>query len=290
MWPRGLLFTPPVCDHSRRFVTYGNHYTFSVFQITVIACYAGLGGWLLRRTNAHVGAVLLGVLGITLLLHATLLVSLLHHDFGGRMSVGLTLSFIGLAVAIAAAAGALRAQAWSLAGMLFLTAAAFASATQLGSSDTEGSAFGWPLLAHIGLSIIAYALLTVAALTAVLLAFKERALRRRTAATSMRNVISVETLETQLFGAIGAGFVALSLAIFSGLFYVENMFAQHLVHKTVLTLSSWVLFAVLLFGRWRFGWRAQTAVRWTLGGFFVLLLAYFGSRFVLEVLLGRQWG
>ena len=127
-------------------------------------------------------------------------------------------------------------------------------------------------------------------LTAVVLAIKERALRRRTATTSMRNVVSVETLETLLFGAIGSGFVALSLAIFSGLFYVENMFAQHLAHKTVLTIAAWVLFAVLLFGRWRFGWRAQTAVRWTLGGFFVLLLAYFGSRLVLEVLLDRQWG
>jgi ABC-type uncharacterized transport system permease subunit len=63
--------------------------------------------------------------------------------------------------------------------------------------------------------------------------------------------------------------------------------AQHLVHKTVLTIIAWVVYGVLVYGRWRFGWRGRTAVRWTLTGMGVLLLAFFGSKFVLEILLGR---
>ncbi|MCB1564805.1 MAG: cytochrome c biogenesis protein CcsA, partial [Xanthomonadales bacterium] len=64
-------------------------------------------------------------------------------------------------------------------------------------------------------------------------------------------------------------------------------FAQHLVHKTVLSLLAWAAFGVLLFGRWRFGWRGKRAVRWTLLAMLLLLLAFFGSKFVLEVILQR---
>jgi ABC-type uncharacterized transport system permease subunit len=59
------------------------------------------------------------------------------------------------------------------------------------------------------------------------------------------------------------------------------------VHKTILSILAWILFAVLLWGRWKFGWRGQTAVRWTLGGFGFLILAYLGSKFVQEILLHR---
>ena len=72
-----------------------------------------------------------------------------------------------------------------------------------------------------------------------------------------------------------------------GVLFLEDIFAQHLVHKTVLSLTAWLVFAVLLWGRFQFGWRGRTAIRWTLSGFAVLLLAYFGSKFVLELVLMR---
>jgi ABC-type uncharacterized transport system permease subunit len=58
---------------------------------------------------------------------------------------------------------------------------------------------------------------------------------------------------------------------------------------TVSAAVAWLVFAVLLWGRWKFGWRGRTAIRWTLGGFAFLLLAYFGSKLVLELVLGRHW-
>lgn len=93
-------------------------------------------------------------------------------------------------------------------------------------------------------------------------------------------------METLLFRFIGAGFVLLTLALATGFMYLEDIFAQHLVHKTVLSIASWAVFGALLLGRLFMGWRGRTAVRWTLSGFGVLLLAYFGSKIMLEWVLG----
>jgi ABC-type uncharacterized transport system permease subunit len=93
-----------------------------------------------------------------------------------------------------------------------------------------------------------------------------------------------------MFRLIGAGFVLLTLSLFTGFVFVTNLFTQHLIHKTVLSLIAWTIFGVLLIGRIRIGWRGRSAVRWTVSGFSVLTLAYFGSKFVLEDVLGRHWG
>jgi ABC-type uncharacterized transport system permease subunit len=92
-------------------------------------------------------------------------------------------------------------------------------------------------------------------------------------------------METLLFRIIALGYILLSLSLLSGVTYIDDIFAQHLVHKTVLSFAAWVVFAILLWGRWRFGWRGRTAVRWTLSGFGVLMLAYFGSKLVLEFIV-----
>ena len=222
--------------------------------------------------------------------HALLLASLITMRTAVSLSIGELLSLIGFAVALAAVAGAARAHSKILAGASLVLAAVLSAATAIGPPQSATGPLGWPLLAHVVFSVLSYALLSIAAVTAVMLYFKHRALKQGIAALRSNSRISIEALENELFGAIGTGFGCLSLAIFSGLIYVEDMFAQHLAHKTVLTFAAWVFFGVLLLGRWRFGWRAQTAVRWTLVGFVLLLLAYFGSRIVLELLLQRQWG
>jgi ABC-type uncharacterized transport system permease subunit len=122
----------------------------------------------------------------------------------------------------------------------------------------------------------------------ILLAFQERALRNHRLDSSLIRALPPLTLtETLMFRLIGAGFVLLTLTLLSGVLFVDNLFAQHLVHKTVLSIAAWIVFGVLLFGRWRWGWRGRRAVRLTLAGMVVLLLAFFGSKFVLEVILHR---
>ena len=142
---------------------------------------------------------------------------------------------------------------------------------------------------HLALAMIAYGLFVIALLHATLMAVAERQLHRRGTAV-FPNLPPLLTLESLLFRMIGAAFVFLTLTLVTGIAFSETLFGRALrfEHKTVFAVASWLIFAWLLAGRWRYGWRGRTALRWTLSGFLTLLLAYVGSRFVLEVLLGRS--
>jgi ABC-type uncharacterized transport system permease subunit len=140
---------------------------------------------------------------------------------------------------------------------------------------------------HIILSVLAYSMLGIAALQAVVIAIQDRQLRHKHPGGFMRALPPLQVMETLLFQIIAIGFILLTLSLLSGILYLEDIFAQHLVHKTVLSIIAWLVFGILLWGRWQAGWRGRTAIRWTFAGFFLLLLAYFGSKLVLELILGR---
>jgi ABC-type uncharacterized transport system permease subunit len=146
----------------------------------------------------------------------------------------------------------------------------------------------WQLDSHILSSLLAYSILGLAVLQALLLAIQESHLRNREPGGFIRALPPLQTMETLLFHMIATGFVLLTLALVTGTLFLEDIFAQHLVHKTTLSIIAWIVFAILLWGRWRYGWRGRTAIRWTIGGFIFLMLAYFGSKFVLELVLARQ--
>jgi ABC-type uncharacterized transport system permease subunit len=148
----------------------------------------------------------------------------------------------------------------------------------------------WGLDAHIVISLLAYSVLSVASLQAILLAVQHHHLRNKHPGGLVRALPPLQIMETLLFQMITVGFVLLSLALITGLFFLHDIFDQHLVHKTVLSIIAWVVFAVLLWGRWRFGWRGPVAIRWTLGGIFSLMLAYFGTKLVLDLILHRVAG
>lgn len=138
---------------------------------------------------------------------------------------------------------------------------------------------------HIITSLIAYSLLSIAALQSIMLYLQDAQLHKKHATGFIRALPPLETMEKLLFKMIGVGFIVLCVSLGTGLFFIEDLMSQH---KTVLSIGAWLLFAVLLWGRWQFGWRGRTAIRWTLTGFVLLLLAYFGSKFVLEIILHRQ--
>ena len=100
---------------------------------------------------------------------------------------------------------------------------------------------------------------------------------------------ALQVRETLLFQTLWVGFFGLSLSLVSGVMFVDDLLGQHLAHKTALSLAAWVVFGVLLWGRVRHGWRGRTATRWTLGGFALLGLAYFGTKVILELVLERSW-
>ncbi len=141
------------------------------------------------------------------------------------------------------------------------------------------------LIFHISTSIIAYSLLALAALQAILLSIQNKFLHAHQPGGMIRLMPPLRHMEALLFEVIVIGFTALTISLGSGLIFLENMFAQQLAHKTILSILAWFVFLVLLLGHWKLGWRGRTAIRWTLAGFASLMLAYFGSKFVLEILL-----
>ncbi len=142
---------------------------------------------------------------------------------------------------------------------------------------------------HLLVAMLAYSLFTIAALHATLMTLLERRLHAGTLAGPLASLPPLMTLETLLFRILALGFVLLSLTLLSGFVFSEELFGQaaRFNHKTVFGVISWIIFAALLVGRYGWGWRGRTALRWTLAGFAALLLAYVGSMFVLQVILGR---
>jgi ABC-type uncharacterized transport system permease subunit len=151
----------------------------------------------------------------------------------------------------------------------------------------SAGAHSWQIALHATNALFAYALLSIAAVVAGMLVFQEGALRRRRVGGLLRWFPPLTLVEGLLFQVIIAGFALLTLTLVTGVLFVDNLFAQALVHKTVLSIAAWVVFGTLLFGRWHYGWRGRRAATLTLSGMGLLLLAFVGSKFVLEFLLQR---
>ena len=144
-------------------------------------------------------------------------------------------------------------------------------------------------MAHLAITMLAYSLFTFAALHALLMAAAERNLHQKPSLLKLPDFPPLMTMETLLFRVIVLGFILLTLTLVSGVLFSEQLFQQPLKfnHKNVFAIISWLIFGGLLLGRYTYGWRGRTAIRWTLSGFVILLLAYVGSKFVLEILLHR---
>ncbi len=151
--------------------------------------------------------------------------------------------------------------------------------------NTELAAFKF----HLLIAMLAYSLFTIASLHVALMALLEKRLHDGTLTQLLQKLPPLLTMEALLFRIIWAGFVLLTLTLASGIVFSEELFgkAAQFNHKTVFGVISWLIFAALLAGRHVYGWRGRVAVRWTLAGFVTLVLAYIGTQFVVEVLLGR---
>lgn len=145
----------------------------------------------------------------------------------------------------------------------------------------------WQMSVHIFSGVIAFSLLSIAACQAIFLSCQDMQLKRHPPNKIIAGLPPLQTMEYLLFQTISAGLLFLTVSLAGGFFFIDNLFAQHLAHKTLLSILAWFIFGALLCGRFLQGWRGQTAVQWTLIGFTMLLLAYFGSKLVLELILDR---
>lgn len=238
------------------------------------------------RADATVPGALLALLGATL--HGADHVRLFIASGTVELHFFAALSLVALGVALLTAALSFVRPVAALGVAIYPLAAVFALLyAAMRGRGVIGANLDWQIQLHAGLALLAYATLSVAALLAIMLWFQERALRRRQVPPLLRAFPPLTLLEGLMFRLIAAGFALLTLALLSGAVFVENLFAQHLVHKTVLSLLAWGVFGALLIGRLRHGWRGRRAVRLTLSAMALLGLAFFGSKFVLELVLAR---
>lgn len=262
---------------------------WSAFALLSIALY-GFAAW--RLFAAPAAPVRLPASGLlALALHAAAIAVTWRTGGGIQLAFPLAVSAVGLALAMVFATLAASRGIFSL-GTAIFPIAAFALGIHAvlvagGHQGTGSRVEDWRILLHAGLALLAFATLLLAALAAVMLGFQERALKARRFLRWMDRVPPLTQVEALVFHLVSAGFALLTIALLTGLLFVEDLLAQHLAHKTVLSVLAWFSYGGLLLGRWRFGLRGMRAVRWVLLATVFLSLAYLGSKFVLEILLGR---
>jgi len=223
-----------------------------------------------------------------MLLHAVSLFLLMDTPAGINLGIFIVLSLTGLILAFVVFVTSLRLPLHNLFIFAFPLAVLGLTASLLLSNDYGAAIHMDPgLLAHVLSSIFAYSLLLMAACQALILLAQSRFLNSKASIGVLRLLPPLETMEHSLFGLLKAGVALLTLSIISGFVFLEDMFAQHVVHHTALSLASWLIFVALLFGRRYLGWRGRVAIRWTLFGFVLLLVAYFGSKLVMEVIIAN---
>lgn len=274
-----------------------------VFHTAAALAYAVLGVSLWARLAGAGGVEQTGKVARLCLLGALVL-----HGIGLQQSMlGAQHLFIGWALALSAAIWLGMVVFWlesllvRIDGLQLLLLPAATMASGLAAAFPQGQFVphaddAW-LRVHLLIALAAYGLITIAALHAMMMALLDRHLHRPLDAPAERSIVG-RVLDSQppllvqeqlLFRIIWIGFVVLTLAVGTGSVASMKLTGQILPfdHKTVFTLLSWVTFGVLLAGRHVWGWRGRVALRWTLTGFGFLILAYTGSRFVLEMILHR---
>ena len=254
--------------------------------------YAGLAAWLWPgrpgccRTDLTVRLLPL----VPLSLHIYLLQA--EAFGGGGIHLGFSTSLSGIAAltVLTYAGASWRYHLAGLQGFVLAFAAVPVAIESISPIPHAAMYSASPLFkAHLLVAFSAYSLFTIAALHALLIALAEKHLHRAVPPSIVAGLPPLLTLEKLLFRMIQVGFGLLTLTLISGIVFSEDIFGKALTfnHKTVFGVASWLIFGALLIGRHVRGWRGRTAIYWTLAGFVSLMLAYVGTKFVLEVILGR---
>lgn len=265
-----------------------------ILALAAVVLYVGGAGLIAARLyggSVPPKMLAIGLAALAAVAHAWLLYPAMAAGPGLDMNFFHALSLVAWLCAVTVVLGSLLKPLESVGAVLFpIAAVMLVMQITLAEDPLPIALQSWRLDVHILISLLAYAMLTIAAVHALALAAQDRALRAHRPLSILQAMPPLRTMESLLFQLIGVGFALLTLALVTGGLFIQDLFAQHLVHKTVLATFSWLVFGTLLWGRWQFGWRGRVAIRWTLAGMGVLVLAYFGSKLVLELILDRVGG
>lgn len=204
--------------------------------------------------------------------------------FGFAPALSMT---VWLVLAVAAVENKLVPQLHTRWAMTGLGAVAVLLPLVFPGSSYHAIASAW-LPLHWALGIAAYGLFTAAVIHGWLMLQAEKRLRN---ADDQGTGVPLLTLERLTFRFVQAGFLVLTASLLAGWYFAETLYGEDLRaawnHKTVFSMLAWLTFGALLIGRARQGWRGRRAVHVLYLGAAFLLLSYLGSRFVMEVVLGR---
>jgi ABC-type uncharacterized transport system permease subunit len=230
------------------------------------------------------------LLPLALVLHAALLSKELFSDAGFNLNLGTALSLIVWLTVLIYWVESYWVRVGVLKNLLLPFAAVCVLLPYFMPAQHVLVYAGMPLFkAHLAIAMLAYGLLTVAALHALLLSVLEKRLHAGGLPGLLRDLPPLMALERLTFRILLAGFLLLTLTLISGAVFSEAWVGKpfEFNHKVVFSIVAWLIFASLLLGRRLWGWRGRGAVRWLLAGFAFLLLAYVGTKLVLEVILHR---
>ena len=267
--------------------------TNPALNFLAIALYAGaglvIGRELLRGANTNLSQWARLAALVAAVLHAIALASALRVDGGLNLALTGAFSLVAWVVVCLYLLSSLSRPVDNLGAVILPLAAITLLVAWWWPGESPTRLSSPPQATHIVISLLAYSLLCLAAVQSLMLLAQESKLRHKHPQGMVRALPPMQTMEQVMFQMIGIGFVLLSLTLISGVFFADAVFGKPfaLTHHVVLSALGWAVYAILLFGRWRLGWRGRIAVRWTLGGFALLVLAYFGSKFVFEILLQR---
>lgn len=223
---------------------------------------------------------------LALAIHGYLLFQHVFSDMGVNLSILNVASLVSFIVAIVITGAMFKMRIWMLLPVVYSFSVINLNAATLLPSTFITHFENQPMtLVHIVLALFSYATLTIATLYAIQLAWLDHNLKTKKTMTLNPNLPPLMMVERQLFNIILLGEILLSATLITGYVFIEDMFAQGKAHKSIFSAMAWVVYAVLLWGHYRSGWRGKRVIWVSIVGAFLLTLAYFGSRFVKEVII-----
>jgi ABC-type uncharacterized transport system permease subunit len=261
----------------------------TIFTIITILLYFAIAGYqfllLKNHDDSHALKVAL-ITSLPLLCHGWLLHIAIDTDQGQNLSIFNIVSMIFWIISSLVIASSITRKLGILVTALLplsgLTLLASHYLTQQAPIDASAPGF----LIHTLISIATISVISLAAIQSLFVNVLDNRLKQNSP-SSIQGMPALQDMEDFLFILVWIGFILLSLLIFTAIFFMPQTGVEISLHKPILSVASWITFAILLVGRYKNGWRGKMASRWTIVGFLFIFLAYFGTRAVLELILGR---
>ncbi|MDP0588874.1 MAG: cytochrome c biogenesis protein CcsA [Candidatus Endonucleobacter bathymodioli] len=256
-------------------------------SVAALSCYLlGALGQIIRIRGGNTSkANVLGVTTLGAVFQSSMLYMTMYNPHGINLSVFTIASLTTLTVTIIAMLSSIKKPSEGLLVLILPITILSVLITQFSPVDHIIWRPPSEVAAHILVSALAYGILMVAALQSLLLSYQEYQLRHHRQKRLLKALPSLQTMERLMFEFLVVGVILLTFSLLSGFLFLENMFAQHLLHKTALSVVAWGVFSVLLVGHWTRGWRGMIAMRWIVTGFLLLALSYFGWRLAINLLI-----